>query len=330
MRHQFTLRAIVVLTGLCVGAGPAVAQDQDQTQTQQEGQGAVPAKLPRVVGQPQTKEEFDAWSVIEKTEDFKEKAQLNLEFLQNHPESGLTPLAHQFLALAYQQENNYEKFVEHGEKAIAELPNSYVLLIELAVGYAERGNVEKSLDRGQQGLDMITVATKPDKLTAVEFVSKKGGLEADAHYALGLSNLHMSAKGGATKAEHLETSRGHLVKATELDPNHERAYLRLGRVYLGQKDANNALDAYARAVAVEGMAQEIAQGTLEQLYTFVHKKKEGIDDTVAEAKDYLNQKNAEKEARLQEIQEQEAQQLTQPGATPATTEPTDEPFTIPE
>ena len=336
MRRQFIFAVIATLIGFWGGpsnlhaSAQGQGQSEGQSEDQQEGQEGVPAKPPRVVGQAQTKEEFDAWSVIEKTEDFKEKAQLNLNFLQEHPDSGLTPLAHQFLALAYQQENNYEKFVEHGEKAVAELPTSYVLMIELAVGYAERGAPDQALSRGQQGLDLSSTATKPAQLTTTDFMSKRDGLQADANYAIGLTRLHQSLKGGSTKDELVQQARVHLEKAIDLDPNHERAYLRLGRVYLTQKNADQALDAFARAVAVGGMTQEIAQGQLEQLYTYIHKKTDGMDETVAKGKEFLAQKNAEKEARLQEIRDQEAQQLTQPGTTPAAAESTEEPFTLPE
>ncbi len=339
MRHQFTLGVIAILIGSWSGASNLHASVQGQGQNegqqggQQEGQEGVPgapAKPPRVVGQAQTKEEFDAWSAIEKTEGFKEKAQLNLEFLQNHPESGLTPLAHQFLALAYQQQNNYEKFVEHGEKAVAELPTSYVLMIELAVGYAERSHPDQAIVYGQRGLEVSTAGTKPAQLTTADFISKRDALQADANYAIGLSHLHHSLKGGSSKDEMVELARVHLEKAIELDPNHERAYLRLGRVYLTQQNADQALDAFARAVAVGGVTQEIAQGQLEQLYTFIHKKTDGMDEAVAKGKEFVAQKSAEKEAKLQEIQDQEAQQLTQPGATPAAAESTEEPFTLPE
>ncbi len=335
MRHQFILAVIATLIGFWGGASNLQASIQSQRQTpadaaQQEGQSGVPAKPPRVVGQAQTKEEFDAWSVIEKTEDFKEKAQLNLNFLQEHPDSGLTPLAHQFLALAYQQENNYEKFVDHGEKAVAELPTSYVLMIELAVAYAERSEPDQAMNHGQRGLEVSAAATKPAQLTTADFVSKMDALKADANYAIGLSRLHQSLKGGSAKDDLVEQARVHLEKAAELDPNHERAYLRLGRVYLTQQNGEQALDSFARAVAVGGQTQEIAQGQLEQLYTYLHKKTEGMEDTVVEGKAFLASKNAEKEARLQEIRDQEAKQLTQPGTPPAAADSTEEPFTLPE
>lgn len=332
MRHQFTLGVITILISFFPGPSNLCAsvQGQDQNEGQQEDQEGVPAKRPRVVGQPQTKEEFDAWSVIEKTEDIKKKAQLNLNFLQEHPESGLTPLAHQFLALAYQQQNNYEKFIEHGEKAVTELPTSYVLMIELAVGYAERGSIDQALNHGKRGLEVSAAGTKPVQLTTADFISKRDRLQADANYAIGLSRLHQSLNGGSTKDELVEQARVHLEKAIELDPNHERAYLRLGRVYLTQQNANQALDAFSRAVAVGGITQEIAQGQLEQLYTYMYKKTDGMDEAIAKSKEFVQQRSAEKEAKLQEIRDQEAQQLTQPGTTPTATESTEEPFTLPD
>ena len=276
----------------------------------------TPVKPPRVVGQAQSKEEFDAWVVIDQTADLDHKAALATEFLERFPESGLTPLAHQLLALFYQQQDEYEKFVSHGEKAISELPSAYVLLTELAVGYAERGKVVKALAIGQKGLDGSTAAEKPGQLTLMDWTRQKDRLKADGHYALGLANLHQSMKAGADKPQHLNESVAHLSQAIELEPGHERAYLRMGRAFIGLKKAEKALEASARAVAVEGLAAQIARQQLEQLYTFVHKKKEGIDDLIVQEKAYLAEKQAAKEAELKELQNQEMQQFilpTEPG-----------------
>ena len=138
----------------------------------------APPEPVRVVGQAQTKEEFDAWTAIDQTEDLQQKAELAMDFLEFHPKSGLTPLAHQLLALYFQQQNEYEKFVDHGEKAIAELPSSYVLLIELAVGYAERGEVQKALSRAQQGLDGAAAAQQPGQMSLIDYMMQvdKAGL----------------------------------------------------------------------------------------------------------------------------------------------------------
>ncbi|MCY3774800.1 MAG: hypothetical protein OXH11_02340, partial [Candidatus Aminicenantes bacterium] len=268
--------AIVVLLGLFSTGDWAVAQNQNQGQ-QDEGflldedePLVAPPEPVRVVGQAQTKEEFDAWTAIDQTEDLQQKAELAMDFLEFHPKSGLTPLAHQLLALYFQQQNEYERFVEHGEKAIAELPSSYVLLIELAVGYAERGEVQKALARAQQGLDGAAAAEQPGQMSLVEWTRNKERLEADGHYALGLANLHQSMKSSSSKAQHLNSCVEHFSKVVELEPDHDRAYLRMGRAYLGQRNAEKALEAYARATATGGMTAEIAREQLDQLYTFVH------------------------------------------------------------
>ena len=326
MKQVFAAVALLSLSGTWEWAAAQNEEQQNQNQGQQaesflldeEEPLVAPPEPVRVVGQAQTKEEYDAWTAIDQTEDLQQKAELAMDFLENHPKSGLTPLAHQLLALFYQQHNEYEKFVEHGEKAIAELPNSYVLLIELAVGYAERADVQKALSRAQQGLDGAAAAERPGQLSLVEWTRQKERLEADGHYALGLANLHQSMKSSSTKAQHLESCVEHFSKVVEFEPDHDRAYLRLGRVYLGQRNAEKALEAYARAAASGGMTAEIAREQLDQLYTFVHKKTDGIEELINQQREYLMQQKAAKEASLQELQNQEMQQFILPeaGETP--------------
>lgn len=316
--------ATFALLGLFSTGDWAAAQNQNQGQ-QDEGflldedePLVAPPEPVRVVGQAQTKEEFDAWTAIDQTDDLQQKAELAMDFLEFHPKSGLTPLAHQLLALYFQQQNEYERFVEHGEKAIAELPSSYVLLIELAVGYAERGEIQKALARAQQGLDGAAAAEQPGQMSLVEWTRNKERLEADGHYALGLANLHQSMKSSSTKAQHLNSCVEHFSKVVELEPDHDRAYLRMGRAYLGKRDAEGkpevekALEAYARAVATGGMTAEIAREQLDQLYTFIHKKTDGIEDLIKQQREYLMQQKAAKEAALQELQNQEMQQFILP------------------
>ena len=253
MKQVLAIIALLSLSTAWVWAAAQNPGQQDQ-KTGQEDEGflldedeplVAPPEPTRVVGQAQTKEEFDAWTAIDQTEDLQQKAELAMDFLEFHPKSGLTPLAHQLLALYFQQQNEYERFVDHGEKAIAELPSSYVLLIELAVGYAERGEVQKALTRGQQGLDGAAAAAQPGQMSLVEWTRQKERLEADGHYALGLANLHQSMKSSSTKAQHLNNCVERFSKVVELEPDHDRAYLRMGRAYLGLRNAEKALEAYA-------------------------------------------------------------------------------------
>jgi tetratricopeptide (TPR) repeat protein len=320
--------ATVALLGLSSTWDWAAAQNTGQQDEgflldEKEEPLVAPPEVVRVVGQAQTKEEYDDWTAIDQTEELQQKAELAMDFLENHPKSGLTPLAHQLLALFFQQQNEYERFVDHGEKAIAELPTSYVLLIELAVGYAERSEVQKALARAQQGLDGAAAAERPGQLSLVEWTRQKERLEADAHYALGLSNLHQSMKSSSTKTQHLDSCVEHFSKVVELEPDHDRAYLRMGRAYLGKRNAEKALEAYARAAATGGMTAEIAREQLSQLYTFVHKKTEGIEELIEQQREYLTQQKAAREAALQELQNQEMQQFILPevGETPQTQTP---------
>ncbi len=264
-----------------------------------------PVKPPRVVGQPQSEQERQAWLAIESAPTWEEKGRLAENFLTQFPESGLTPFAHQMLAFRYQQSNDYDKFMQHAEKSLEEIPDNPVLLSLLAAAYAQRSQPDKATERAQQALRLLELMSRPPNLSAADWVMNKEQLQADSHYGLGVASLarYNQAPGAkGSEDQNLNAAVVELEKAIQLDPAHERAYFQLGVVLARQDNAEKSIEAFARAVAIGGAVQSLAREQLGKVYEFVFKNRDGMEQVIEREKEYVNQRIAQRQARLQAIQ----------------------------
>jgi tetratricopeptide (TPR) repeat protein len=286
-------------------AAPATPQGTQPDQAT----ATPPAKPPRVVGQPQTQEELDAWVAIEKAATFEEKGELAEGFLTKFPDSGLTPFAHQLLAFRYQQQNDFEKFAFHAEKTLEELPLNPLVLSALSAAYAQKGQADKAIDRAQKCLQALAQVQKPAQLGEGEWMLQRDQLAADAHYALGVAYVtnYQQAPGPSGQPDaNLAKAGEELTKAVELDPSHDRAYYHLGFAFAKQNNGEKAIESYARAVALGGIAQSLAREQLQRVYQFVYKNTDGLEQTVATQRQYVQKQMAEKQAKAQSLDAQNA------------------------
>ncbi|RPI23258.1 MAG: tetratricopeptide repeat protein [Acidobacteria bacterium] len=322
------MRRIVAITSLLgLLCGSASGQGQPTPQPPNQGQPAPappstppaqpaqgqpdnqpappPVKPPRVVGQPQSEQEREAWMAIERAASLEEKGQLAEKYLTQFPESGLTPFAHQILAFRYQQANDYDNFVLHAEKSLEEVPDNPVLLALLGAAYAQRDQADKATARAQQALQLLERMVKPANMSEADWVMNKEQLEADSRYALGVASLARQAQNPAatvTEDQNLKAAIAELEKAIELDPAHDRGYFQLGFAFAKQNNAEKSIQAYARAAAIGGPVQALAREQLGKVYEFVFKNTEGVEQVIEREKEYINQKVAQRQARLQAIQ----------------------------
>jgi tetratricopeptide (TPR) repeat protein len=320
-------RIFVLVLALAVGMTAPYAQEAGETQppppTQQNQDAVEPPlpKPPRVVGRPQTQEELDAWLAIERATSLAEKGQLAESFLTQFPDSGLTPYAHQLLALRYQEENNYEKFVYHSEKTVEELPGNFLILSALAAAYAQKDESDKAIAKAEQALAAVAAAERPPMLSEAEWRVQREQMEADAHYAIGSAHLSRHQKEpNANRQEDANLKRAveELQEATALDPAHDRAYYHLGFAFARQDNAEKALESYARAVAIAGVTRQLAQEQLQKVYQFVYQNTDGLEQVVQEQKEYVQSQVAAKQAKVESTippssqPEQSEPSLTQP------------------
>ncbi len=276
--------SILLLSVLLLGVPAVHGQEQspptEENTPPQEGEGVVPqgaedvvpqegeeaAPLPRVVGQPKTKEEYDTWKTVVETEDAQERARLAKAFLRDYPDSGLTAYAHHTLADAAYQKNDVDGFILHAEKAILELPEAPELLAQLAYLYAEKGEALKGTEYANRALPLLDELDKKADIPSIEWVTLRRALKADAHYALGRSHLQTWHTSSIKPPKQLEQAIEHLNQALEMAPDHAYAAFRLGFAQRNSDNADAALAAYARASIIEGPAAALARKQLERIH----------------------------------------------------------------
>ncbi|MBI4455397.1 MAG: hypothetical protein HY644_05800 [Acidobacteria bacterium] len=308
MKTIFALALSLVLAG---GGFALQAVARSPQKSAQEGQAAQ--KPPRVVGQPQTKEEYDAYIAITQATDNQQRANLCEELLQKFPDSGLTPYVHQIAATTYQQLNNFDKLTEHGEGALKELPDNAVILTILASAYADRGKPDLALERAEKAFKAIEALQAPPQVDPAEFAKGKEQLLSTVYAAQGVAYLakvqearakkaaepkqETSGDGGGAPEEkkeeadpNLDSAVADLNKALALNPKDDYSYFRLGIAYTLKNDVENAKAAYAKAVAVGGnetvekMARDQLQAVLKAVLKVSQEgESETLDDRVAKA-----------------------------------------------
>jgi tetratricopeptide (TPR) repeat protein len=302
MKNKFFWAPLLLVT-MAAGLLAAEAPVQEPSATERTPDPSQAAKPPRVVGRPQSQEEASGWMAIEQAVAMEEKTRLALEFLEKYPTSGLTPFVHQLLAFAYQQANDYDKFVLHGEKTLEELPQNPLILSSLGVAYAQRGHADKALERAGRAVTLMESLQRPIDVPEVEWIIQKDQLEADAHYAMGVAYITLFAKSPAgQKADddpNLNKAKAELDRAVELDPLHDRAYYQLGFVSAKFNRGQQAIENYARAAALGGAAQGPAREQLKKVYEVVNRTAEGLEQVIVFQKDYVQQKMKARRDRLE-------------------------------
>lgn len=249
---------LLLLTTLVFGFQQAPQPSQQTLQT--EGlQSTAPVKPPRVVGQPQSQEEWDAWQIIEQAA-MPQKKELLITFLQDHPESGLTANANFVLARYYDQIGDVQNYMLHAEKTLKDIPDTVDFLARLAFYYSEQRKTSKAIQYGSRVLDLVDQLVKPDNITAIDFVTQLAKLKSEANYALGRANLN---------TQEWEKSASFLNEALKFDPRHDYACFRLALAHRNLNNAGEALMAYGRAVAIGSVAAGPSQGELENLLQIV-------------------------------------------------------------
>ena len=78
----------------------------------------------------------------------------------------------------------------------------------------------------------------------------------------------------------MKRSIGYLGEATELDPEFDAAYFRLGYAYTQLNEAELAIESYARAVAADGIASDLARQQLVNILGFLKRDASTADQIV--------------------------------------------------
>ena len=255
--------------------------------------------------------EFEAYDAVIQSTQPEEVTQLGKIFLDLFPESDLATFIHKRLAISYQQLNDYENLVFHGEKTIELRPEDPDIRPTLAMAFAEHGENNKAIDYAVEGLRLLEMVEKPTDTPIRRWVVLKDRGVADANYAQGLAYLKKSLGMVGDSTVILNRSIEHLEKAIEADPRFDAAYFRLGYSHTRLNNAEKAIESYAQAAALDGIAAQLALEQLQTLYDFLKKDPAGIPQFTQEQLAYIDGKTAEKEAQIQLLEEEERMKLQQ-------------------
>jgi tetratricopeptide (TPR) repeat protein len=279
-----------------------------------------PIKPPRIPGRAQSQEEWDAWQRVVQAVDSVQKAELAEGFLKTYPTSGLSANAHFFIAQRYYEANDIENFIFHGEKALEELPDLVTFLGQLAFFYAERGEAEKAIDRGQRALEALDRMERPADVPIRDFVAQTRQLRAEAKYALGRAYLSQVTTDSEKRPTdpNLMKSVVNLKEALRFDPRHDYASFRLGFAYRNMNNAAGSMKSYARSVVLGGVAAQQARTELEEILGIVKEAapdsawgKKSVQDVVDEEASDLEQDIAQQQQEIAQIVEDLEQQAAE-------------------
>ncbi len=242
----------------------------------------VPETQPeRVLGRAGSQAELDEWNQIQSESDRGRRIELDSRFLENHPNSGLTPYIHYDLANLYLG-SDPEKFILHGEEASREIAGLADMAAYLAFYYAETDRPDEAATKARLCLTQLERLSKPPNLSELQWAARKHELRAQAFYALGRSELSKSTKASADDAKTLlGNAANEFNQAIAHAPDFVYAWFRLAEAYLRLDQSEDGLNAFARAAALGGVVGKQAGKTLDDLYVRVHGGNKGLKELLA-------------------------------------------------
>jgi tetratricopeptide (TPR) repeat protein len=303
--------------------------------------------------QAKTKAEYDAYLVLFNEQNQSKKVELAEKFMQDYPETEFKPYIYQiqvagYAALgnaakvvevgerffteipqadnntkkfilqrvmaSYQQQNNFEKTVENGEKLLAIDPKDLPSLLTLSSILPERlpqdeekknQQLAKAMEFSDKALTEVNALQKPAQITDQQWGEEKNKLLATVHSSIGLVHLNKKEYDKATEQYEKSTN---LARTNPID------FYRLGIAYSfqarnvgkelgalvseanpdlavkGQKEKlftslrDKAIDSLAKSVYLKGVTEQQARGELERLYKSKNSNSlDGLDALIAQA-----------------------------------------------
>jgi tetratricopeptide (TPR) repeat protein len=156
-------------------SGPQVMQLYD-VPAAPEAETQVTAEVAEYLNITQSKEPTERTKLIE-------------NFLQKYPESKYAPTLHQVATSLYQQLNNREKMIEHGEKTLLAFPSNPAILSLLGLAYTSGGEPDKAIDRASKAIATIEKLTPPANADQARWKNERDQFLAMNYASMGSSYL---------------------------------------------------------------------------------------------------------------------------------------------
>ena len=263
VRKHVLLPCVVLICALpAAGAFSPVPQQQEES---------PPASVSEASPAQSSPEEMAAFQALVQTRDPQQRLALVRQFLASYPKSSLRSRAYAAGAEAYRMQNNFDKTIEYGEKALELSARDPLVLILLADALAE-GAVSAATDAQQRlsraaeyarqalGLlpDMIAAAPQPPDVSSEQFRMQWGYIEAQPHATLGF--IYLRRQDYARAEEELQQATAlNRIKPNAVD------FLRLGFAHMRQEEWVEAKAALERCREIGGSAAATAQQQLEEV-----------------------------------------------------------------
>jgi tetratricopeptide (TPR) repeat protein len=192
--------ATIILGGLFTGLVLAQEKDPAKTATPPSGnQPAVEKKATKTlklvdVPSPQqpvadSSEEGLDYFAITQSRDPEERIKLIEEFLSAYPKSQRATQLHQMAAYHYQETNNLDKMIQHGDAVLAVSQNDPTFLCTMALAYQAKDDYDKTISLAEGALKILGNTTMPAQAKPDAWNAEKKRYESMAHTAAGSGYL---------------------------------------------------------------------------------------------------------------------------------------------
>lgn len=210
------------------------------------------------------------------------KAALLSRFLELYPESEYRAYALIALAYAYQQQNNPQKAVETGEKALAANANDPAMAVLVSDILSDRG---ENLDRAGelasgllQRLEADPASVRPDGLGDEQWNRLRNLWEGSAHSAVGQVLMYQETATAPAGMSKTRQAIDHFLKASPLLKAEAQLYarnlFRLGFAQAKLGDLNDAQATLNEVIGLNTAYTPYAQDTLSKVQQALQKRKQ--------------------------------------------------------
>jgi tetratricopeptide (TPR) repeat protein len=177
------------------------------------------------------------------------------------------------LADLYLKMQNLDKYLEYGEKVLAEFPieQSYGTALQMAGIHLQKNNVPKARELYGKVIDAFGDKTPP-------------GLEEAMWNAIRATAVTFSAAEAYSQKDYPKAIELY-EKVAKFDSKRDDAYYYIGMSKWNNKDPEGAIDAFAKATVLGKANAAKAKQYLEDLYKARHNNSlDGLDQVMAKAK----------------------------------------------
>jgi tetratricopeptide (TPR) repeat protein len=186
------------------------------------------------------------------------------------------------MAKAYKELGNNTKFIEWGEKTLANLPDNYEIMLEMAIIYSDNQRNAEADKYAKQCLKVIQATKRPEQMAEKDWT---------AYTSRAFQACYLIIGSAAFQKQDYVNAIPNLENSLKYNSRNDMAYYWLGQSYWQARNTTMALKNFAKAMLLNGRSAVPAKQQLENLYKQTHQNSlVGLDKVTALAKAELEKK----------------------------------------